>query len=152
MSEEVVEEACRSQWADSGVQPYGVIEPYICHLLVDDLFLFPGSCQKASWMGSIFPQMLLYWLLNLADTLAVPQCPKLPKETSVWRGENKQVKSFISVWVHQLWRGRKRKPFAFLGLCSRFSCLVSFAFASPWSCFCWPQCSCHTNINWMRAN
>lgn len=152
MSEEVAEKTCRLQWADSGVQPYRAMEPCICHHLVDDFFLFPGSCHEASWMDRIFPQMLLYWMLNLAVTLAVSQCPKLPKETSVWRGESEQVKSFISVQVYQLWTGRKRKTFAFLGLCSRFSCLVSFAFASPWSCFCWPQCSCHTNINWMRAN
>lgn len=43
-----------------------------------------GSWHKESWRGSVFPQMLLLWLLNLAATLAIPQCPKLLKGSSVW--------------------------------------------------------------------
>lgn len=79
-----------------------------------------GSWHKESWRGSVFPQMLLLWLLNLAATLAIPQCPKLLKGSSVWwRGKNKKVKGFIRERVRQPWLGVRDEALCFAGALSQ---------------------------------
>lgn len=159
MTEEVAEGGLKvlkgSQGSPAPWSSAGWVKPIITTSWVTSSSSSPsqGSWHKASWRDSVFPQLLLCWLLNLAAALAIPQCPKLLKEASVQWGE-KINKSKASLGNEPISRGGgwKMKPFAFLALHGRFSCRVSFAFASPWSCCCWPWSSCHTSINWMRAN